>query len=122
MADSFIKRKEEKSSTKNEEALAAQLDEDDTSQRAEDLVDSSEEGEDQGMALEIDNNDLIHSRKLQDGSSYKLFIIYPDTKFKLSFDKLITMYEDNFYLTLQISYGYLRDDTYPHGFPRVTDY
>jgi hypothetical protein len=31
MADSFIKRKEEKSSTKNEEALAAQLDEDDTS-------------------------------------------------------------------------------------------
>jgi hypothetical protein len=63
-------------------------------------VDSSEEGEDQGMALEIDNKDLIHSRKLQDGSSYKLFIIYPDTKFKLSFDILITMYEDNFYLTL----------------------
>jgi hypothetical protein len=100
MADSFIKRKEEKSSEKHEEAEPAPLDEDDTSFRAEDLVEISEEGEDQGLALEIDNNDLIHSRNVQDGSSYKLFIIYPDTRFKLSFDILITMYEDNFYLIL----------------------
>jgi hypothetical protein len=100
MADSFIKRKEKKSSEKHEEAEPAPLDEDDTSFRAEDLVEISEEGEDQGLALEIDNNDLIHSRNVQDGSSYKLFIIYPDTRFKLSFDILITMYEDNFYLIL----------------------
>jgi hypothetical protein len=100
MADSFIKRKEEKSSAKHEEAEPAPLDEDGTSFRVEDLVEISEEGEDQGLALEIDNNDLIHSRNVQDGSSYKLFIIYPDTRFKLSFDILITMYEDNFYLIL----------------------
>ena len=53
-------------------------------------MESTEEGEDQGLALEIDNNDLIHSSKLQDGS-YKLFIIYPDTKFKVCFDIIITM-------------------------------
>ena len=90
MADSFIKRKEVKSASKHEEADAAQLDEDDTSYRVEDLVESTEEVEDQGLALEIDNNDLIHSRTLQDGS-YKLFIIYPDTKFKVCFDIIITM-------------------------------
>ena len=90
MADSFTKRKEVKSAPKHEEAEAAQLDKDDTSLRVEGLVESTEEGEDQGLALEIDNNDLIHNSKLQDGS-YKLLIIYPDTKFKVCFDIIITM-------------------------------
>lgn len=96
MADSLIKRKEVKSASKHEEAEAVHLDQDDTSCRVEDLVESTEEADDQGLALEIDNNDLIHSSKLQDGS-YKLFIIYPDMKFKVCFDIIITMQVDNFY-------------------------
>ncbi len=50
----------------------------------------TEESEERGLEMEIDDSDLMTNRLLLDGQ-YKLFIIYPETRFKVVFDVIITV-------------------------------